>query len=105
MARRHRPWRTNLRAAPPEVGGVAQGRVDDKFAAVIVLSDPEANFIGGELPEASLDQLFGRRCARLIDALVDTLINPLINPRCVEANLSLPGRENQIARIARVNAG
>ena len=97
----NRHLRQKFRAIPADIRQIVQSRVDDKFTAVIVLSDRKSNFVGGKLPKASLDQLL---CIRGKISRRARLISSLINPRCVEANLPVPGRENQIARIASVYA-
>ena len=71
-------------AAASEVGGIGQDRVDDEFAAVVIVADGEADSVAGELAKTSRDRL----------ALVSVL---LIDDGSVETHVSVGGREDQIS--------
>ena len=84
-------------AAPAQVSRITQHGVDDEFAAVVVVSDREADFVAGQLAKTSRDRVpaIARRISRC----------RLINARRAEAHISLLGRKNQISRSPCVNAG
>src|SRR5208282_4919490 len=75
-------------AASAKVCGVAQDRVDDELAAAVVVSDREADFVIRELAKTSCNRFFGGR-ASLGDGLIDA--------RRVEADVSVGGREDEVA--------